>query len=201
MTDNFLPISKYIDESFKNNEDMFFHISVMIRHKDVEWFPKGKNNNSRTIYSVNVSNSTELNDQYKLISTLCDSLNARAYINLVPKSYKKSAGEALRNATNAFTTQNYKGLQSSWSKGVAAGSIKEHSLYLVDIDDEYINKVHEIHDFINFNCKPLGYKVKLKLPSKSGWHLLCEKFDTKEFNKEYPEVGVKKNAMTILYSY
>ena len=64
MTNNFKLIGEYISR-FKKDDDIFFHISVMIRHKDVEWFPNGKDNNSRTIYSVNVSSCEELYDLEK----------------------------------------------------------------------------------------------------------------------------------------
>ena len=200
MTDNFEQISKYI-ESFPPMKDMFFHISVMIRHKDVEWFPDGKNNNARTIYSVNVSSAQELNDQKKLISTMCDALNARAYINLSPKSYPAAAAIALENATHSYVTKNYKGLQNSWSKGVAKASIKKYILYLVDIDEPDKPRVNEIIKYLNGELRPSGDKVVLQVPSRTGIHLICRKFDTKNFEEKFPGIDVKKNSMTILYSF
>lgn len=197
MTDNFDRIASYIKN--KNiTDDMFFHISVMIRHKDVEWFPKGKNNNARTIYSVNISSVEELYDHRKLITTLCNSLTARAYINLVPKTYSAAAGFALENATQNYVSKNYKGLQSSWSKGVSGASVKNESLYLIDIDEDDYNKTGDISNFI-YELRPVGDKVVLQNDSKTGLHLICKKFDTKAFSEKYPNIDVKKNAMTILY--
>ena len=197
MTDNFDNIAEYLNR--KNiTDDMFFHISVMIRHKDVEWFPKGKNNNARTIYSVNISSVEELYDHRKLITTLCDSLTARAYINLVPKLYSVAAGRTLENATQNYVSHNYKGVQSSWSKGVNAASVKNESLYLIDIDEEDLNITEDIINFIN-NLRPSGNKIVLKNNSRTGLHLICKKFDTKTFNEKLPSIDVKKNAMTILY--
>lgn len=201
MTNNFKLIGEYIDSFGKIYSDWFFHISVMIRHKDVEWFPNGKNNNARTIYSINVSSVEELYDQEQLISTMCDSLHARAYINLVPKSYEKAASWALENSVHNYTTKNYYGLSRSWSRGVDAASIKEYSLFLIDIDEPDKHRVDEIKNYINNDLRPLGDKVVIQVPSKTGIHLLCKKFDTLSFSKQFPNIDVKKNAMTILYSF
>lgn len=201
MTNNFKIIGDFIDSFGKIDSDWFFHISVMIRHKDVEWFPNGKNNNARTIYSLNVSSSEELYDQEKLITTMCDSLHARAYINLVPKSYEKAASWALENSVHSYTSKNYFGLSRSWSRGVDAASIKEHSLFLIDIDEPDIHRVDEIKNYIDEHLQPMGDKVIIQVPSRTGIHLLCKKFDKLEFNNKFPDIDVKKNAMTILYCF
>lgn len=200
MTNNFKLIGEFIDR-FKKDDDIFFHISVMIRHKDVEWFPNGKDNNARTIYTVNVSSSEELYDQEKLISTICEAVHGRAYINLVPKSYYRAASRSLENATHSYTSRNFRGVQKAWSKGVNAASIKEYSLFLVDIDELDKHRVDEIKNYINSDLRPLGDKVVIQVPSKTGIHLLCKKFDTLTFSKKFPNIDVKKNAMTILYCF
>ena len=197
MVDNFDKIAAYL-ETKTITDDMFFHIRVMIRHKDVEWFPHGKNDNARTIYSVNITSVEELYDQKRLISTMCDALSARAYINLVPKTYTSAASIALENATRSYITKNYIGLQSSWSKGVAHANIKSESLYLVDIDKEDLDKTDEVCNFIN-TIRPEGNKLVLTINSKTGLHLICKKFDTNLFNETYPSIDVKKEANTILY--
>lgn len=200
MTNNFKLIGEYINR-FKKDDDIFFHISVMIRHKDVEWFPNGKDNNSRTIYSVNVSSCEELYDLEKLISTICDAVHGRAYINLVPKSYFKAASRTLENATHIYTSKNYRGVQKAWSKGVHSASLKEYNLFLIDIDEPDIHRVDEIKNYINTELRPLGDKVVIQVPSRTGIHILCKKFDTLSFSKQFPNIDVKKNAMTILYSF
>lgn len=198
MTDNFKLIADYIDK-LNLNDDQFLHIQVMIRHKDVEWFPKGKNNNARTIYSLNISKSQDLWDHEKLLKTLSNSLNARVYINLTPRSYKDVAKLALVHSTENFTSENYKGLSKSYSYAIGKQKIKEHHLYLIDIDAPEMYLIDEIINYINNDLKPLGDKVVLLVPSKTGMHLLVRKFDKLKFNERYPNIDIKSNNPTILY--
>lgn len=200
MTDNFDLIADYISE-FDIDQDTFFHISVMIRHKDVEWFPKGKNNNARTIYSLNISSVEELYDNKLLITTLCNSLKARAYICIIPKSYKKAAANALENATQSFITENYKGLQSSWSKGVSKSSKVAYNRFLVDIDESELTRADEIIKYINEELDPSGDKEIISIPSKTGVHLICKKFNSKKFVEKFPNIDIKKHGLTILYTF
>lgn len=198
MTDNFKKIADYID-SLNLDSDSFVHIQVMIRHKDVEWFPRGKNNNARTIYSINISNSQDLWNHEILLKKLADSLNARVYINLTPRSYKEVAKLALVHSTENFTTENYKGLGKSYSYAIGKQKNKENHLYLIDIDAPELHLVDEIINYINNDLKPLGDKLVLRLPSKTGVHLLVKKFDKLKFNEKYPNIDIKSNNPTILY--
>lgn len=198
MTDNFEKIADYID-NLDLDSDSFIHIQVMIRHKDVEWFPKGKDNNSRTIHSLNISSSQDLRNHKMLLKQLANSLNARVYINLTPRSYKEVAKLALMHATENFITENYRGLSKSYSYAIGKQKNKKNHLYLVDIDAPEMHLVDEIINYINDDLKPSGGKLVLRLPSKSGIHLLCKKFDTLKFKEKYPDIDVKSNNPTILY--
>ena len=42
-------------------------------------------------------------------------------------------------------------------------------------------------------------KVIKVIPTKSGYHLITERFDVMEFKKQYPEVDIQKKNPTLLY--
>lgn len=200
MVNNFKLIANYID-SFETNEDMFFYVSVIVRHKDVDWFPNRKNNDDRTIFSVYIGSSKELFEYENIITALCDSIKARAYINIVPKSYFEAASLTLEHVTKTYIAKNYKGIKNSWSKGVGNSSLKEYKLFLVDIDEHDKHRVDEIKNYINNQIRPIGDKVVIQVPSRTGIHLLCKKFDTLEFRKQFKGIDIHKNGLTILYSF
>jgi hypothetical protein len=51
--------------------------------------------------------------------------------------------------------------------------------------------VNVTHDYV-----PKVIKV---IPTKSGYHLITERFDVMEFKKQYPEVDIQKKNPTLLY--
>lgn len=67
-------------------------------------------------------------------------------------------------------------------------------------DDPEARRYSALVHFIN-NAQPVVNKNKVicTIPSKSGYHLITTGFDTREFNKEFPDVCIHKNNPTNLY--
>jgi hypothetical protein len=99
------------------------------------------------------------------------------------------------------------------------GQLKTHEKrWIVDIDTKDDSIIESIINNID-NCKPIrsrafvttysggtvNYsldiitKVIQKIPTKSGYHLITEKFDVQEFKKHYPDVDIQKKNPTLLY--
>ena len=88
------------------NEDLFFHVMILQRKKEVS----GINKNSNVVKSYAVKNLEYLENKLKNeIIPICDNLNARAMINLNPKSFKRVSHSMLRRLSEYIESDFYEG--------------------------------------------------------------------------------------------
>jgi hypothetical protein len=200
MVDNFeliKPLLKF------PNDDTYYHLQILRRGKDHPELPAA----NRMIKSYFIIDINDLDFYEQEIKGLCKFFGARAYINLAPKSIKKTTMLQLKYLAERAYIGDYKKIWKSWN--TCAGEIKgEEPRWVVDIDaktyDEifYISKTSkEISDFIEKcepNIKPL-FKVIAEIPTKSGIHLITTPFNLQQFKEEYPDIDVHKNNPTLLY--
>lgn len=176
----------------------FYFVQVLVRGKDGH---KVRGNNKNRLIKFYTIDSVERLHQYEPeIKQLCELFNARAYIHLTPRSYSDVANEMLRIVVETFTSQNNIGLKGSYSTACGRSYIPSKKLYVVDIDDEDVDRVDEIESFIDSQCRPVlqESKVVFRVPTASGVHLICKPFDVQMFNKNY-QITVHKNNPTLLY--
>ena len=124
--------------------------------------------------------------------------NARVGINLNKRSYEKTAFNLLRKVAEQMHNKNYKATRAAYNTvcGVHNGGDK---VWLLDVDEEYsVDKIRELSLFIG-GCQPEGDKVLAVVPSRDGYHLITNGFDTREFVRLYPEIEIHKNNPTNLY--
>jgi len=93
------------------------------------------------------------------------------------------------------------------------GNLKQHHLFdsvvgqlktrekrwVVDIDTKDESEVETIKFTINKLCRPEGDKIWEILSTKSGYHLITDRFDVMTFKKSYPEIVIQKKNPTLLY--
>ena len=89
-----------------NNKDLFFHVLILQRKKEVD----GINKNSNVIKSYAVKDleylENKLNNE---IIPICNSQKARAMINLNPKSFKRVSHSMLRRLSEYIENDFYEG--------------------------------------------------------------------------------------------
>lgn len=206
MIDNFeliKPLLKF------PNDDIYYHLQILRRGKDHPELPAA----NRVIKSYFICSLESLDYVEGEIKKLCEFFGARAYINLTPKSIKKTTMLQLKYLTQRAYEGDFKKIWKSWN--TCAGEIKgEESRWVVDIDaktyDEifYIPKISkEISDFIDFKCDPkidpinvfFDTKIIANIPTKTGCHLITTPFNLQQFKEKYPDIDVHKNNPTLLY--
>ena len=69
---------------------------------------------------------------------------------------------------------------------------------IVDVDTKDIEYLNDIILFIN-NLRPESDKIESIIPTKSGYHLITKKFDSKTFKDKYLTVDIQKKNPTLLY--
>lgn len=145
------------------------------------------------------------------IKKLCEFFGARAYINLAPKSIRKTTMLQLKYLAQRAYEDDFKKIWKSWN--TCAGEIKgEEPMWIVNIDDNFntypiSKKVQNIKYFIDKTLEPYTLlhnplrvgKVIAEISTKNGIHLISNPFNLQQFRKEYPDIDVHKNNPTILY--
>mgnify|MGYP003563163994 FL=1 len=209
MINNFDYLKFRLLEVFnKNNPDLFFHIEIMQRKKEVS----NINKNSNVVKSYVVKSLDYL--EYKLeneIIPICDSLKARAMIDLNPKSLRRVTHAMLRKLSGYIEDDFYEGVISKLFTSCTAATSIDKSIgiekyWILDIDTKDPEVFRRVQSTVNL-CEPMdkdGNKVKCFLESKNGFHIFATPFNVQTYesikDKEYfKDVEVKKDCLTNLY--
>jgi len=196
MIDNFELIKSLLEFS---NEDIYYHLQIIRRGKDHPELPAA--NRMIKAYFINDINDLDFYEQE--IKELCKFSEARAYINLAPKSIKKTTMLQLKYLAQRAYEGDFKKIWKSWN--TCAGEIKgEKSRWVVDVDGPTDG---EISEFIEYQCEPIvknfnGHiisKIIEYIPTKNGYHLITTPFNLQQFKEKYPDIDVHKNNPTLLY--
>ena len=192
-----------------NNKDLFFHVLILQRKKEVD----GINKNSNVIKSYAVKDleylENKLNNE---IIPICNSQNARAMINLNPKSFKRVSHSMLRRLSEYIENDFYEGaIKKLFDSCASSSSINKEldieKYWLVDVDYKDIEIFRKVQSIINF-CEPIKpniQKVKGFTNSKNGYHIYTTPFNLKTFEsykiryKNIEQVEIKKDCLTNLY--
>lgn len=194
MIDNFKLIKSLLEFP---NDDIYYHLQILRRGKDHPELPAA----NRVIKPYFICSLESLDYVEDEIKKLCEFFGARAYINLAPKSIKKTTMLQLKYLAQRAYEGDFKKIWKSWN--TCAGEIKgEEPRWIVDIDD-MVTEIGPILDCINEidPIDPFGYsKFIAEILTKSGCHLITTPFNLQQFKKEYPDIDVHKNNPTLLYA-
>ena len=191
MIDNFELIKSLL--TFES-DDIYYHLQILRRGKDHPELPAA----NRVIKSYFICSLESLDYVEDEIKKLCEFFGARAYINLAPKSIKKTTMLQLKYLAQRTYEGDFKKIWKSWN--TCAGEIKgEESRWVVDIDNSDI-KWNYVMDYIDtLDPYSMNTKYITNIPTKSGWHIITTPFNLQQFKEKYPDIDVHKNNPTILY--
>lgn len=201
MVDNFELIKPLLEFP---NDDIYYHLQILRRGKDHPELSAA--NRVIKAYFINQLESIDyLRDE---IIGLCEYFGARAYINLTPKSIKKTTMLQLKYLAQRAYEGDFKKIWKSWN--TCAGEINgEKPRWVVDIDEKKSEKeldiiwnyIDSLDPRITINgVKDITpSKFIAEIPTKSGYHLITDSFNLQQFKEKYPDIDVHKNNPTILY--
>ena len=175
----------------------FFMLYVLKRKKDQ---PEGERDNHqsvRTIKTYCIESIEHLEKRYEEIKQLCEMFKARAYIHVQKQNHKDVSLNMLATLAERIRdgVSNQKGLFDS-----VVGQIKtQEKKWIVDIDTKEKSFIEEVATFINVKCEPIRDEINQIIPTKNGYHLITDKFDTKTFSEQYPDTDVQKKNPTLLF--
>lgn len=200
VVDNWNLIREKLDFSDK---DKFYFIELMQRKKDD---PSFSANNRMVkyyfVYSLEYYNKIE--DEVKKLS---DCTGARVYILLNRRSYKKCMLNMLADAAKMAIDDNYLHFPNLIPSVVGKYADESDKKWIVDVDyDETkcnaINKgdIKFLELFID-SLEPhtVESKIKFRVPTLHGIHLITSPFNYQKFSQEYPNIDIHKDNPTLLY--
>lgn len=196
MIDNFNLIKPLLEFP---SDDIYYHLQIIQRKKDL---PEMGSNN-RMLKAYFICNLETLDSIEKEVKDLCNLFKARAYINLTPKSIRKTTLLQIQDLAKRVYDGEYKKIWKSWNS--CAGTIKgENPRWVIDVDNVttsiFDKKTKEIISVL-YNIEPVEKhdKVQAVIPTKSGWHIITTPFNLQKFKEIYPDIDVHKNNPTLLY--
>ncbi len=208
IIDNFDKIKTFMN--FESEDDFYF-CQLMKRKKD-DVLGKWKTDCNNIIVGHYYFRSLEGFDRMAdTIRNICNAENARAYIHLNKRSFKKCSMKLISTVTTNIETENYMGNRGAFDSVCGKYPNDKNKKWLYDYDGDKINlrifrnALDEI--LPNINPKENGTKILGILPTANGWHIILKPFDLMTFNKEIKErFGIdikkedfKKDSPTLLY--
>lgn len=130
--------------------------------------------------------------------TLCNVFQARAGINLNPRSYEKAAYQLLVKVANQMHNRNFRDVRKAYDSVCGEYHAEMDKRWIVDIDtkDEDVlrsiyTRIEELH-----LAQQKPYKILAVVPSRSGNHIITNPFNVMEFKFE---VEIHKNNPSNLF--
>lgn len=187
-----------------NNKHEFYFVQVIQRKKEVE----GLGRSNRLIKSYYIYSKEKLEQYREEIITLCQVLNARAYIHLNRRHEKTVALEAMKEMAHFISVEQYTTISKIYNTSCGRVSSIDKT-WIIDIDYLTGHFIPSIDGVLRDKiCETLAVieplhttKIIANIPTKNGYHLITRPFNTEKFSKEFPQIDIHKNNPTILYAY
>jgi hypothetical protein len=173
MIDNLELIKPLLE--FKSPDD-FYYLQILQRKKENSEL----GSNSRVIKNYYIKSIEHLELRYQEIKDLCILFNARASIRLNRRSFEKVAFKTLQNIANSMSNKEYSFVNKSYDRACGLGHNDKNKSWIIDIDKNELPFVDLIIESFQI-VEPIGDKLIIKIPSKTGIHLITKPFNVLEF--------------------
>lgn len=196
MVDNFNRILAIMD--IDEYPDHFMTLRIVSRNKDFD----NSYNNNKLFKSYLIRSKEQLMNLKDEIVWLCENYNARAYINLSIKSFKRLQSELamdlVKNITEGIVMNPINKINSL--SATISSVVKR---WIIDIDEEDMEKADDIYKLVEDLVKEVNQEkyMLVKNPSKTGLHIISSPFNTKKFSEKFKGSMIHKDAAgTLLYA-
>ena len=177
------------------NDDVFYHLQILKRKKE----HPSSGSNSYVVKTYYISSIEYLEFKMSEIIELCKFHQARAYINLIPRSFEKIAFHTLKKVTDCIMNKDYKSVRKAY-ESICGKYGHGDKIWVIDVDDRDFNKVLKIGETVNKIESGNSVNVLEYIPTLNGFHILTKPFDKSVFSKIY-DLDIHTNNPTILYLY
>jgi hypothetical protein len=96
------------------------------------------------------------------------------------RSFEKVAFKTLQNIANSMSNKEYSFVNKSYDRACGLGHNDKNKSWIIDIDKNELPFVDLIIESFQI-VEPIGDKLIIKIPSKTGIHLITKPFNVLEF--------------------
>lgn len=193
VVDNFRLIEKFL--TFKDPDDFYF-LQIIKRKKE----NPDLNKSSVIVTSYYITSEEKYRALEHDIKTICEALNARAYINLNPRNGFSVTCEAISTLSQRIKSRQTNSCYKVWDHccGIEPKDLK-HGLLLVDVDDKSL--VEDVKKIIN-QCQSGVKSIEFDglydncievIPTVNGAHILTHRFNQSTFKQLINEFMEERN--------
>lgn len=188
-----------------DDPDEYYHLQILKRNKENPEL----GSNSYVVKTYYVQNEQYLRDKMEEIANLCDFHNARAYLNLSPRSFERIAFHTLKKVSDIIMNKDYKSVRKAYESVSGEYGNSKRKKWVVDFDweDPKIGQTSEELERLK-TMKNVLFELQIEakkepliveVPIKNGLHIITNPFNVQKFSTMYPKVDLHKNNPTILY--
>lgn len=203
MIDNFELIDRLLE--FRSEDD-FYLLQIIKRSKDNDDMASNSQV-FRTVYIHRPGQLLELKDDLINQAAL---FNARIYINLNVKSFRKCTLQCLGEIARRIENDDYKRPYRIFDSVAGASGCTGQKRWVVDIDwdgipesedrKQYILELRSYIDSLKPDIPSFFTKIIAEIPTRNGMHLITTPFDMGAFKQSvYATIDVHKNNPTLLW--
>lgn len=181
-----------------DSSDDFYHLQVLKRKKE----NPDLGSNSYVVKTYYIYSIEYLEKKLPEIISLCEFHNARAYINLSPRSFERIAFQMLKKVTDIIMNKDYKSVRNAYESVAGEFGNGKHKKWIVDVDsfdEDYIEKIRKHLIEFQFQSQENKEPIAIRIPTKNGVHFITKPFDVRLIKLTFPELDIHRNNPTILY--
>lgn len=191
MINNFSKIKSLLDFSIPGT---FYFIQIIKRRKD----NPGLVRDMKRIAEYYVYSMKYFEEHEQQIIDEATVNNARVYIHLNRRNSVKTAMKALSIITEYVVTGQTDAAKTAYTSACGRQHSDPIKKWIVDIDEDLISDVESIVNYIDSN-HPGEFRVRHRIPTKNGVHLLTYPFRKDTFLKIYPTATIHSDSPTVLF--
>lgn len=200
IVDNFDKFEDFLN--FESPDDFYF-CQVIRRGKDSN-LTSADNYHIKSYFIKSIKQLRNLKDE---MINMCHFHNARVYIHLNKRSFKKCAFRTLKLISEDLLSDNYEAAKRAYTSVCGSFPSDKNKKWLVDVDLKNVTP-EELNSFIDEikDLKPDGEKYIDSYSTRSGIHLLLKPFDLKTFHDnggkktlDRLNATIFKDGMSLLY--
>lgn len=195
IVDNFKRLEWLLDFY---SDDTFYFLQIIRRRKDNPDIPNEKSNNYRSIKTYFITSKEQFNSLKDEIVDLCHMFNARAYLGLNKRSFKRTAFETMREISKLIYHEQYHKVMKVYNSCAGYYSTGD-KIWIVDVDNTDI--LNETIEEIKKCDSVFSDQIIDIIPTLNGNHILTRPFNLGQFEpfKVKNNIDVHRNNPTLLY--
>ena len=186
------------------DDDDFYFIQILKRRKD-------NADLERDMVVINNYYVESIEHYIKVIPhiiELCIMENARAYIRLNKRNYKKLGPHMVKRVVDIVFSENSSSLKGVFNSIAGEYHSDPDKKWVVDVDyNDVFNESNDgeknfsdlIYDLGKLQSEAKRVPMLVQIPTKNGIHIITRPFNVQEFRKLYPKMDIHKDNPTLLY--